>query len=131
MSDACLQLILESVMSSRNKEVVEKVNASFAANNLEGFLAQCAEDVEWTMVGEKTCKGKQAIREWIKSMPAEPPVFTVATLIAEGDLVMAQGDMTMNETEQKAVPYSYCDIYRFRGDKISELKSFVIKTEAP
>jgi ketosteroid isomerase-like protein len=117
-------------MSSRNKEAVEKVNASFAANNLEGFLAQCAEDVEWTMVGEKTCKGKQAIRDWLKSMPAEPPVFTVATLIAEGDLVMAQGDMTMNETEQKAVPYSYCDIYRFRGDKISELKSFVIKTNA-
>jgi uncharacterized protein len=63
-------------------------------------------------------------------MPAEPPVFTVATLIGEGDLVMAQGDMTMNEKERKAVPYSYCDIYRFRGDKIVELKSFVIKTEA-
>jgi ketosteroid isomerase-like protein len=117
-------------MSTRNKEIVEKVNASFAANNLEGFLAQCADDVEWTMVGEKICKGKAAIRDWIKAMPAEPPVFTVATLIGEGDLVMAQGDMTMNEKERKAVPYSYCDIYRFRGDKIVELKSFVIKTEA-
>lgn len=117
-------------MSSRNKEVVEKVNASFAANNLEGVLAQCAEDVEWTMVGEKICKGKQAIREWLKAMPSEPPVFTVATLIAEGDRVMASGDMTMNEKERQAVPYSYCDIYRFRGDKIAELKSFVIKTAA-
>lgn len=117
-------------MSSRNKEVVEKVNASFAANNLEGFLAQCVEDVEWTMVGEKVCKGKQAIREWMKAMPSQPPVFTVATLMAEGDLVMAQGDMTMNEKEQGTVPYSYCDIYRFRGDKIAELKSFVIKADA-
>ena len=117
-------------MPSRNKEIVEKVNASFAANNLEGFLTHCADDVEWTMVGEKTCKGKVAIREWMKVMPAEPPVFTVATLIAEGDLVMAQGDMTMNEKDRKAVPYSYCDIYRFRGDKIAELKSYVIKTEA-
>ena len=117
-------------MSSRNKEIVENVNASFAANNLEGFLALCADDVEWTMVGEKTCKGKAAIREWIKEMPSEPPVFNVATLIAEGDLVMAQGDMTMNEKERAAVPYSYCDIYRFRGDKIVELKSFVIKTDA-
>jgi len=117
-------------MSSRNKEVVERVNAAFAANNLEGFLAQCADEVEWTMVGEKTCQGKAAIRDWMKAMPVEPPVFNVATLIAEGDLVMAQGDMTMNEKERPAVPYAYCDIYRFRGDKIVELKSFVIKTDA-
>ena len=117
-------------MSSRNKEIVEKVNAAFAANNLEGFLSLCADDVEWTMVGEKICKGKAAIREWISSMPAEPPIFNVATLIAEGDLVMAQGDMTMNDKERKAVPYSYCDIYHFRGDKIAALKSFVIKTDA-
>src|SRR5262245_54129050 len=117
-------------MSSRNKEIVETVNAAFAANNLDGFLAQCADDVEWTMVGEKTCKGKAAIRDWMKAMPAEPPVFSVATLIAEGDMVMAQGDMTMNEKDRKAVPYAYCDIYRFRGDKIVDLKSFVIKRDA-
>ena len=47
-------------MSSRNKEIVEKVNAAFAANDLEGFLALCADDVEWSMIGEKTCKGKAA-----------------------------------------------------------------------
>ena len=115
---------------SRNKEIVEKVNAAFAANDLEGFLALCADDVEWSMIGEKTCKGKTAIREWMSSMPAQPPIFDVATLIAEGDLVMAQGDMTMTDKDRDVVPYSYCDIYRFRGDKIAELKSFVIKTDA-
>ena len=53
-----------------------------------------------------------------------------ATLIADGDLVMAQGDMTMTDEDREVVPYSYCDIYRFRGDKIAELKSYVIKTDA-
>jgi ketosteroid isomerase-like protein len=35
----------------------------------------------------------------------------------------------MKDKEGKAVPYSYCDIYRFRGGKIVELRSFVTKTE--
>jgi len=117
-------------MSAKSKEIVEKVNAAFAENDLEGFLAFCAEDVRWTMVGEKTVDGKEAIRQWLASMDIEPPEFTVVALIAEGDLVAAHGDMIMKDEDGKTVPYSYCDFYRFRGDKIVELRSFVIKTEA-
>jgi ketosteroid isomerase-like protein len=60
----------------------------------------------------------------------EPPKFTVANIIAEGDFVTLHGDMTMKDKDGKTVPYSYCDFYRFRGDKIAELRAFVIKTEA-
>ena len=117
-------------MASRNKGIVEQVNAAFAANNLEGFLAHCAEDLIWTMVGDKTNKGKASIREWMKSAgEMNPPVFDVADLIAEGHIVMAQGNMTMADKDGTVVPYAYCDIYRFRGDRIVELKSFVVKTE--
>ena len=70
----------------------------------------------------------------MKSMAAEhpeSPKFTVVNpVIAEGDFVVARGDMTMKDKDGKTVPYAYCDIYRFRGDKIVELRSFVIKTEA-
>jgi uncharacterized protein len=117
-------------MSTKNKEIIEKVNAAFAENSVEGFLSFCADDVEWTIAGDRTVKGKDAIRQWMASMTLqEPPTFTVDNLIAEGDLVAANGDMTMKDKDGKAVPYSYCDIYRFRGDKIIELKSFVTKTE--
>jgi hypothetical protein len=37
--------------------------------------------------------------------------------------------MTMNE-KGAVVPYSYCDVWRFRGDKLAELRAFVIKTAA-
>jgi ketosteroid isomerase-like protein len=113
-----------------NKEIVEQVNDSFAAGSMEGFLSQCADDVVWTMVGSKTTKGKNAIREWLASMNMEPPKFTVDNIIADGDFVSVYGDMTMKEKDGKAVPYAYCDIYRFRSGKIVELNSFVIKTEA-
>jgi len=119
----------EVYMSAKSKEIVEKVNAAFAENNLEGFLSFCADDVKWTMVGEKVVRGKDAIRQWLASMNMEPPKFTVENIIAEGDLVAAHGDMTMKDKDGNAVPYSYCDIYRFRGEKIVELRSFVIKTE--
>ena len=117
-------------MSAKNREIVEKVNASFAKGDMEGFLSHCADDVVWTMVGHKTTRGKNVIREWMASMEMEPPKFTVDNIIAEGDFVTAYGDMTMKEKDGKVAPYSYCDIYRFRDGKIAELNSFVIKTEA-
>jgi ketosteroid isomerase-like protein len=60
----------------------------------------------------------------------EPPKFTVHNVIAEGDFVTAYGDMAMQDKDGEVVPYAYCDIYRFRGDKIVELSAFVIQTEA-
>ena len=116
-------------MSAKIKEIVEKVNAAFAENNPEGFLSFCADDVKWTMVGNKPVNGKEAIRQWLATMDCEPPEFTVDNLIAEDDVVVAHGDMTMKDKGGKRVPYSYCDIYRFRDEKIIELRSFVTKTE--
>lgn len=121
-------------MSDRNKEIVEKVNASFLEGNFEGFLDFCADDVQWTMIGEKTVKGKENIRQWMTSMNEEnpePPKFTVADpIIADGDFVVGRGDMTMKDKDGKSGSYSYCDVYRFRNDKIIELNSYVVKTEA-
>lgn len=59
----------------------------------------------------------------------DPPKFMVASLIAEGDFVTALGDITMKDEDGKEAHYTYCDIWRFRGDKMAELRAFVIKTE--
>jgi ketosteroid isomerase-like protein len=108
-------------MSATNKAIVAKVNAAFVEGSTEGFLSFCADDVAWTMVGDTTVQGKDAIRQWIASMGhTEPPTLTVHNVIAEGDFVTAYGDMTMQHKDGKIVPYAYCDIHRFRGDKIVE-----------
>jgi ketosteroid isomerase-like protein len=116
-------------MPTTNKEIVEKVNAAFAEEGLEGFLSFCADDVEWTIVGEKSVQGKEAIRTWIGSMGTGAPKFIVDQVIAEGDSVVAHGSMTMTEKDGSSVPYAYCDIYRFRDARIIRMISFVIKTE--
>lgn len=118
---------------TNKKEIVEKINSAFTENNTEGFLEHCTDKVVWTMVGEKTNNGKKAIREWMGQMEGmEPPKFTVDRMIAEADSVACFGDMTMKGEDGVEGKYSYCDVYRFDGDKVAELQSFVVKhkTEA-
>lgn len=121
-------------MSERNKEIVRKVNKTFLNGNFEGFLDFCTDDVAWTIVGERTVNGKEAIRQWMAEMATvnpEPPKFTVVDpVIAESDFVVSRGDMTMKDKTGELGQYSYCDIYRFRGGKIAELNSFVVKTQS-
>lgn len=116
-------------MSEKNKAILEKGNAAVAAGDNEGFLAFCADDTEWTFVGDRTLKGKEAVRRYMAATYIEPPKFTVEDLIAEGDFVTAVGEITIKDENGKETDYSYCDVWRFRGDKIIELKAFVIKTE--
>jgi uncharacterized protein len=119
----------EIQMSAKNKAVLEAANAANAAGNYEEFLSFCADDTQWTFVGDRTLKGKEAVRQYIAETYIEPPKFTVANLIAEGDFVTALGDITLKDADGKADRYSYCDVWRFRDDKMAELKAFVIKTE--
>jgi uncharacterized protein len=115
-------------MSEKNKVILEKGNAAIAEGNNEGLLLYCADDTEWTFVGDKILKGKEAVRQYMATTYIEPPKFTVANLIAEGDFVTALGDITLKDEDGTAVHYSYCDVWRFRDNKIIELKAFVIKT---
>ena len=116
-------------MSENNKAILEAANAAIAKGNYEEFLSFCADDAQWTFVGDKTLKGKEAVRQWMATEYMEPPLNIVANLIAEGDFVTALGDLTIKDKDGKAADYSYCDIWRFRGGKMVELKAFVIKTK--
>ena len=116
-------------MSEQNKSVLEKANAAISEGDIEGFLSYCADGIEWTMVGDKPLKGKEAVRQWMVTMYAEPPKFTVSNLIAEGDFVTALGSIKAKDNDGKEADYSYCDVWRFRDGKMAELRAFVIKTE--
>ena len=109
-------------MSEQNKATLEKANLAITQGEYEEFLAHCTDDTEWTFVGDKTLKGKQAVRQYMAEVYQEPPKFHVATLIAEGDYVTALGEITMD-----SVDYSYCDVWRFQDGKMAELKAFVIE----
>lgn len=117
-------------MTEDNKEIIKKVNAAFEANNPEGFLDLCTDDIEWKMAGDEPQNGKEAVRKFMASMgDMEPPTINVTKVISEGDSAACYGDMPMVEKGVDTT-YSYCDVYRFSGGKIAELHSYVVKQKA-
>lgn len=116
-------------MSEINKAILENANAAIAKGDNEGFLSFCSEDTEWKYVGDKTLRGKDAVRQYLTTSPEKPTHFTVTRLIAEGDFVTALGEITIKDERGKLVHHSYCDVWRFRDGKMVELMAFVIKTD--
>lgn len=113
-------------MSERNKATLQAANAAITEGNYEGFLAYCADDTEWTFVGEQTLRGKEAVRQWMATNYTEPPTFSVANMIAEGDFVVALGAILTKNQDGQVASSAYCDVWRFRQGTIVELRAFVV-----
>ena len=50
-------------MSQENKQLVEKLNEVWMSNDIEELFSYYADDVVWTIAGEATLNGIQAIRD--------------------------------------------------------------------
>jgi len=114
-------------MSESNKTILQTANAAISRGDIDGFLAFCAEDIEWTVVGEQTLNGKAAVRRWMTEAYVGAPDFTVTHLIAEGDFVTALGEITGRDDSGRPTHNLYCDVWRFRDGRMVELKAFVIE----
>ncbi|ASZ12559.1 nuclear transport factor 2 family protein [Chitinophaga pendula] len=113
-------------MDLSNKAILEKANEAVTQGDNEGFLSYCTDDTEWTFVGDRVLQGKQAVREYMATAYVEPPKFRVENLMADGEFVIAIGEISMKDENGKMIDYTYCDVWRFRDGKMAELKAFVI-----
>jgi ketosteroid isomerase-like protein len=114
-------------MMESNKQVLEKANAAITKGDYEGFLSYCTEDTVWNFVGEQVLNGKDALREYMAKVYAEPPKFRVESLVAEGEFVIAVGTIKLKNADGLPVDYAYCDVWRLRDGKLHELKAFVVE----
>ncbi len=114
-------------MSEKNKAILQHANAAVAKGDHEGFLSHCTDDMEWTFVGDRILKGKEAVRQYMKATYIEPPSVRVDHLIAEGDFVTALGDIDLKDEAGKLVHFAYCDVWRLRDGKLAELRAFVVE----
>src|SRR5690606_15227567 len=101
---------------------------------MEDFYALCADDIECTMAGEGTQKGKDTIREWMKTATEECGLsflrISQTRMIVDVDLVASYDTMRMKDEDGNDAGFEYCDIYEFRGGLIAKLTSFVVKAKA-
>ena len=118
-------------MSTSNKDILRQANAAVLAGDNEGFLALCADHIEWATVGGGTIHGKDAVRAWMKAEYTQPPRFSVHHMIAEDDHVVAVGDIEARDASGKPSTHAYCDVWRFSAGKMVELKAYVIDLAPP
>ena len=49
-------------------------------------------------------------------------------MLAEGDYIVAYSHLISEDESGETAPRAFCDVYRFRGDKIAELTAFLVTT---
>jgi uncharacterized protein len=109
-----------------NKLALKMANEAISAGDIEGFLSFCDDGIHWVTIGGDAIQGKETVRQWMKTEYVEPPRFSVKDLVAEGDLVVALGQIETRDSDGRIVLSSYCDVWRFRNGKMVELRAFVI-----
>jgi uncharacterized protein len=113
-------------MAKTHKEILTEANEAIARGDFEGFLVHCTDETVWNFLGDKTLKGKEAVRRWMAETYKEPPRFKVRQLIADGEHLAAVGEITLKDENGKDADFSYCDVWRFENDRMAELNAFVI-----
>lgn len=127
MAAACLYInAIDGNAMSDNKIVLKTANEAVAAGDIEGFLSFCDDDIHWQMMGADAIQGKESLRQWMKTEYGEPPRFSVTDVVAEGDLVVAIGQIESRDSDGGLVLSSYSDVWRFRNGKMIELRAFVV-----
>nr|WP_315030046.1 nuclear transport factor 2 family protein [uncultured Chryseobacterium sp.] len=115
-------------MSTKNKEILEKANSAITKGDYEGFLSFCTDQVKWTFIGDQVLNGKEEVRQYMAKTYLEPPKFNVNKIVADGDFVIAVGEISLKNPDGKTIHYSYCDIWRFENNKMAELEAFVVES---
>lgn len=118
---------LNTGIKMNNASILQEANEFVKKGQYENFLAYCTEDTKWIFVGGRTLMGKGELREYIKEVYWEPPVFTVETTIEEGNFVTVTGEITLRAKSGESHHYDYCDVWRFENGKLAALKAYVIE----
>lgn len=117
-------------MATMHKKILEQANAAVVQGDHEAFLAFCTEDTVWTFLGDRTLRGKEAVRQWMaESYKAAPPRLKVHRMMEEGDFLTALGEIVLTDAAGKQTQHAYCDVWRMRGGKLAALHAFVVETE--
>jgi ketosteroid isomerase-like protein len=108
-----------------NKAILEKVNSAVRVGNYEVLIEYCKEDTKWVFIGDQVLDGKEAVRAYLKDAYLAPPRFT-EHLMADGNFVIATGEISLIDANNQWTKSSYCDIWKFEDGQIVELRAFVI-----
>lgn len=110
----------------KNRELIEQVIAAFDANDITAILHYLSDDIEWEMLGDKTIRGKDAIRAIFSGGGVKTVASTVRHMILDGDRAAVTGEVKCQAPDGALFEMYYCDIYEISNDKISRMITYPI-----
>ncbi len=117
----------------QNKEIVRRAIAALSRGDMEGFLADAADDVTLSVMGSMfpPIQGKQKVLKGLRnSLVARLEgggaiAMTIENLIAEGDYVAEQARGKARTKDGKDYNNTYCRVWKITDGKIRAMQEYL------
>lgn len=95
-------------------QILRDFNKAFSKNDTDFILKSLSDDVVWTMVGDKTMKGKEEVRIALKEMDGvEALEMQIDHVVTNGSTAAVDGYMEIRKPSGEISSFGFCDIYEF------------------
>lgn len=117
-------------MNNPKVEFLRKFNDAFIKPDIPFIVESLTDDVEWTMMGDRTFNGKAEVKAFFDQMDGCQELLesNIHSIITHGKSAAVNGDMKMKENGETR-SYGFCDVYEFNGFKnprIKKLTSYMV-----
>ncbi len=116
-------------MSATHEVIIRKVNDAFRENDVPTFLSYCTEDICWNRIGFTATQGKEEITQMMNAMTSDCAELSIHTIFSEEDNTACTGTFKLADKQGTQQHFSFCDIYKFAGDKIKVLDAYVVEMQ--
>ena len=114
-------------MTSRNKEIIRKLNKGFEMDDIEVILSCLADDIRWEVAGHFIAMGKDEYRKQIHNDAFEgAPIITIKNEIAEGDDVAVEGSVESKMKNGTIFKALFHNTYTLENEKVKSMTSYVV-----
>ena len=109
-----------------NKKLIEIFMDGFNRSDHKQILSCLTDDIEWEMPGTFHLFGKDAFDKEINNDAfVGNPAITIARIIEENNVVVAEGKVIVREKEGGFLNVVFCDVFDIENGKIKRLISYL------
>jgi uncharacterized protein len=107
-------------------ELQKKISQEFAKGNMELCLPYLSYNIRWNILGEETIIGKSEVLEVSKMKDlVSYPEITFKNIVAEGCFVVVESEGKATTKVGKPYNQMYCEVFRFNGDVLEEITTYL------
>lgn len=114
---------------TKKGQFLSQLNEAFAKSDIDFIIEKTTDDIEWTVVGDFSLKGKEAFTKAMNKMASDEPYsIEIKNIITHGDSAAVDGEMRSPDGKR----YAFCDVYKFRGfknPKVKKMTSYVLEID--